>query len=55
MGEMNQLQIKVVLLGDGTVGKTSMATRFAYDEFHQNYRQTIGLDFFIKHLVLPGD
>mmetsp|Transcript_21431 Transcript_21431/g.64155 ORF Transcript_21431/g.64155 Transcript_21431/m.64155 type:complete len:210 (+) Transcript_21431:198-827(+) len=45
-------QFKVVLLGDGAVGKTSIATRFSRDEFKQSYKQTIGLDFFIKHLLL---
>ena len=45
-------QFKVVLLGDGAVGKTSIATRFSLDKFKQSYKQTIGLDFFIKHFVL---
>lgn len=42
-------------MGDGTVGKTSIATRFAQDDFSQSYKQTIGLDFFVKRIVLPGD
>lgn len=46
---------KVILLGDGTVGKTSIATRFAQDNFSQAYKQTIGLDFFVKRIVLPGE
>ncbi|CAM9739150.1 unnamed protein product, partial [Sphacelaria rigidula] len=46
---------QVILLGDGTVGKTSIATRFAQDDFSQSYKQTIGLDFFVKRIVLPGD
>lgn len=45
---------QVILLGDGTVGKTSIATRFAQDDFSQSYKQTIGLDFFVKRIVLPG-
>lgn len=45
---------KVILLGDGTVGKTSIATRFAEDDFSQSYKQTIGLDFFVKRIILPG-
>ena len=52
--KVDQRQFKVILLGDGAVGKTSIATRFSHDEFTQSYKQTIGLDFFIKHLVLPG-
>ncbi|EGB10892.1 hypothetical protein AURANDRAFT_21828 [Aureococcus anophagefferens] len=53
--KVDQRQFKVILLGDGAVGKTSIATRFSSDEFTQSYKQTIGLDFFIKHLILPGD
>ena len=53
--KIDQRQFKVILLGDGAVGKTSIAARFAHNEFAQSYKQTIGLDFFIKHLVLPGE
>ncbi len=47
-------QFKVILLGDGAVGKTSVAMRFCNDYFSKKYKQTIGLDFFMKRLVLPG-
>lgn len=47
-------QFKVILLGDGAVGKTSIATRFAEDKFSQNYKQTVGVDFFIKRIFLQG-
>mmetsp|Transcript_7219 Transcript_7219/g.11437 ORF Transcript_7219/g.11437 Transcript_7219/m.11437 type:complete len:225 (-) Transcript_7219:413-1087(-) len=53
--EPEQRQYKVILLGDGAVGKTSIAMRFCEDYFGKTYKQTIGLDFFIKRLVLPGD
>ena len=53
--EPEQLQYKVIILGDGAVGKTSIAMRFTEDHFAKAYKQTIGLDFFIKRLVLPGD
>ncbi|XRB06027.1 Ras-related protein Rab-28 [Pycnococcus provasolii] len=53
--EPEQLQYKVIILGDGAVGKTSLALRFTDDHFNKSYKQTIGLDFFIKQLVLPGD
>eukprot|EP00743_Colponemidia_sp_Colp-15_P001948 GILK01002120.1.p1 GENE.GILK01002120.1~~GILK01002120.1.p1 ORF type:complete len:245 (+),score=40.48 GILK01002120.1:36-737(+) len=53
--EPEYLQFKVILLGDGAVGKTSLAMRFTEDQFARQYKQTIGLDFFIKRLVLPGD
>jgi len=49
------LQYKVIVLGDGAVGKTSLIMRFCEDSFQQSYKQTIGLDFFIKRIVLPGN
>lgn len=33
--EPESLQYKVILLGDGTVGKTSISMRFTDDEFHK--------------------
>jgi len=53
--EPEYLQYKVILLGDGAVGKTSIAMRFCEDHFAKQYKQTIGLDFFVKRVVLPGD
>jgi len=53
--EPEQLQYKVILLGDGATGKTSIAMRFTGDQFAQQYKQTIGVDFFMKRLVLPGN
>lgn len=46
-------QFKIILLGDGAVGKTSIANRFTDDKFSQNYKQTVGVDFFIKRINLP--
>ena len=54
-GEPEMHQYKIILLGDGAVGKTSVANRFTEDYFSMTYKQTIGVDFFIKRLVLPGD
>ena len=53
--EVDQHQFKVILLGDGAVGKTSIAMRFCNNHFAQQYKQTIGLDFFMKRLALPGN
>ena len=46
---------QVILLGNGAVGKTSVETRFTKDTFAKQYKQTIGLDFFLRRIVLPGD
>ncbi|XP_023781263.1 ras-related protein Rab-28 isoform X7 [Parus major] len=53
--ESRDRQLKLVVLGDGTTGKTSLATRFAQETFGKQYKQTIGLDFFLKRILLPGN
>jgi Ras-related protein Rab-28 len=35
-------------------GKTSICNRVTEDAFGKSYKQTIGCDFFIKHISLPG-
>lgn len=50
-----QLQYKVMIMGDGAVGKTSLINRYCEGGFMGSYKQTIGLDFFSKTVVLPGD
>ncbi|EEA07507.1 Ras family protein Rab-6A, putative [Cryptosporidium muris RN66] len=49
----NQLnKFKFVFLGEQSVGKTSIITRFMYDTFDNNYQATIGIDFLSKTLYL---
>ena len=48
-------QFKVILVGDGTVGKTSICNRFAHGHFAAHYKQTIGLDFFVRRMQLPDE
>uniref|UniRef100_A0A671T2N2 RAB28, member RAS oncogene family n=1 Tax=Sinocyclocheilus anshuiensis TaxID=1608454 RepID=A0A671T2N2_9TELE len=52
--ETQERQLKIVLLGDGASGKTSLAIRFAQEAFGRQYKQTIGLDFFLKRITLPA-
>lgn len=47
--------IKLVLLGNGSVGKSSLIARFVDDGFTPVYKQTIGLDFYEKKLQFPRD
>ncbi|KAF6032347.1 RAB28 [Bugula neritina] len=53
--ETTDQQLKIVILGDGSSGKTSITTRYAQEEFGKHYRQTVGVDFFLKRIVLPGN
>lgn len=43
---------KLVFLGDQSVGKTSIITRFMYDTFDTTYQATIGIDFLSKTMYL---
>ena len=43
---------KVVLIGDTSVGKSSLLVRFADDQFSETYVTTIGLDFRFKTMIV---
>jgi len=47
---MNGKSSKVVLLGDGSVGKTSIRKRYLGDGFSQQYTVTFGAEFSVKKI-----
>lgn len=52
---MGKAFLKVVLLGDGAVGKTSLRSRFIHKKFTNNYKATIGADFITKEVVVEEE
>lgn len=48
----NLKKFKLVFLGEQSVGKTSLITRFMYDSFDSTYQATIGIDFLSKTMYL---
>jgi small GTP-binding protein len=44
--------IKVIVVGDGNVGKTSMLRRFVRGEFTDQYKKTIGAEFMEKEVFV---
>ncbi len=44
--------LKVIVVGNGCVGKTSMITRYAKGVMTDSYKKTIGTDFFEKECTL---
>ena len=39
---------QLLIIGDSTVGKTSILSKYASKTFNENYLATVGLDFFTK-------
>jgi len=46
--------LKIVLLGDSGVGKTSLFVRYLKNSFSENFKATIGADFLTKDLEVGG-
>ena len=44
----NSLFLKVIVIGDSGVGKTSILNQFCYERFENNIPPTIGCDFSTK-------
>lgn len=46
--------VKLILLGESNVGKTSIITRYVEDKFNET-EATVGAQFFNKKLILPNN
>ncbi len=56
MPQMEEMKVKVCLVGDGQVGKTSLIKRFVYDEFDDHYIATLGAKVSKKYVIVrEGD
>lgn len=52
---MWQYQFRIIMLGDSTVGKTSLLKRYTEGAFLDSINQTVGVDFYVRFLdVEPG-
>ena len=49
----SRVKVKLCLVGDSGVGKTSLIRRFVLDMFHDNYIQTLGAKVTKKTILLP--
>ena len=45
---------QLLIVGDSTVGKTSILSRYTSGEFNTHYLATVGLDFFRKDEIFDG-
>jgi len=46
--------VKIVFLGDGSVGKTALVRRFCENRFEESRVMTIGVDFQVKEMVIEN-
>ena len=49
------LMMKICLIGDGAVGKTSLRRVFIGQHFLKDYLMTVGADFAIKEISIPSE
>ncbi len=49
----NRLKLKICLVGDGAVGKTSLVRKFVFDEFSEKYLTTIGTKISKREMTMP--
>ena len=51
---MNEIALKILLVGDPNVGKTSLFLRYIEDNFTDTYLSTMGVEFHIKQYEYRG-
>lgn len=44
--------LKLIVIGEASVGKTSLISRFVHDQFDSVYKPTLGFDFAVKSVEL---
>lgn len=48
-------QFRIIMLGDSTVGKSSLVKRYTEDLFLESINETVGVDFYVHFIeVEPG-
>ena len=45
---------KIIVVGNGRIGKTTMITRFAKGHFLEDYKKTLGVAFLEKNEFVPS-
>ncbi|MCP4764629.1 MAG: GTP-binding protein [archaeon] len=54
MGDQFDYTFKILMLGDASVGKTSLSERYITGVFNPDLRLTVGVEFFIKTVNIHG-
>ena len=53
--DIDHFRFKVLLVGDASVGKSSLIKAFANKEFTEEYKLTVGLDFMTQNFEIPDE
>lgn len=48
-------QFRIILIGDSTVGKSSLLRQFTEGQFFENSDPTVGVDFHVRVIELKGN
>ena len=51
---MSNINLRIVLLGNSSVGKTSLTGRYTNNKMEDNYMSTIGVDYFEKKITIAN-
>lgn len=52
MATRKKVLLKVIILGDSSVGKTSLMNQYVNKKFTNQYKATIGADFLTKEVMV---
>ena len=52
MSKIKKYTLKVIIIGESAVGKTSLVKKFVSGKFTKDYRSSIGTNIFTKKLIL---
>lgn len=47
--------MKILIVGDSSVGKTCILFRFSENQFATSHIATIGIDFKVRYITLDGE
>ena len=54
MAEENKVNVKIVIIGEAGVGKTSLMSKFVFNTFDDQMQPTIGCDIHNKTITVEG-
>ncbi|KAJ8302245.1 hypothetical protein KUTeg_021232 [Tegillarca granosa] len=54
MESMKRAFLKIIILGDSGVGKTSLINQYVNRQFYNEYKATIGADFLTKEVIVDN-